>query len=158
MNVKEIKQIMQLVNEYSIAELEIEREGSKLSLKKYSDRSRLVQPSEPIQAISHSPIHLPPSSSTVVSKPPKKEEEIESDNTIPIFSPMVGTFYASPSPESASFVSVGSKIKLEDTICIIEAMKVMNELKAEIAGEIVEVCVANGQVVEFGQTLFKVKK
>ena len=72
-----------------------------------------------------------------------------------IKSPMVGVFYASPSPDAAPFVQVGSKVKKGDVVCIIEAMKLMNELTADMDGEVVDVCVNNGDVVEYGQPLFK---
>lgn len=74
-----------------------------------------------------------------------------------ILSPMVGTFYASPSPEADAFVSVGSTVSADSVVCIVEAMKVMNEIKAEIAGTVVEVCAENGKPVQFGQVLFRVK-
>jgi acetyl-CoA carboxylase biotin carboxyl carrier protein len=74
-----------------------------------------------------------------------------------INSPMVGTYYATPSPENPPFVAIGSQVKVDSTVCIIEAMKVMNEIPSEIAGTIVECLVANGTSVEFGQPLFRVK-
>ena len=79
------------------------------------------------------------------------------ENLIEIKSPMVGTFYAAPSPDSEPFVSVGAQLSDESVVCIIEAMKVMNEIKAECRGQIVEVCVKNAQPLEYGQVLFKVK-
>lgn len=78
-------------------------------------------------------------------------------NLIEIKSPMVGTFYESPSPENPAFVAVGQKVKVGDTLCIIEAMKVMNEFPSDIAGVIEEICVENKQTVEFGQVLFRIK-
>jgi acetyl-CoA carboxylase biotin carboxyl carrier protein len=88
---------------------------------------------------------------------PSKEEVKEPSNLKEVVSPMVGTFYASPSPESAAYAQVGKQVNVGDVVCIIEAMKVMNEIKSEIAGVISEILVENGQPVEYGQPLFRVK-
>jgi len=101
---------------------------------------------------------MPATNAPVVDASKENTKEIINDNLHVIKSPIVGTFYSSPSPDSDPFISLGSKIGENDTVCIIEAMKVMNEIKAEISGTIEEILVENGQVVEFGQVLFKVKK
>lgn len=105
-----------------------------------------------------------------VSLPISEQPQIQVQNTVentsakdqkksgtPITSPMVGTFYMAPSPDSAPFVSVGGDIKTGDVVCIIEAMKMMNEIKSEISGKIIEICVEDGQPVEFGQVLMYVE-
>ncbi|MBI6872877.1 acetyl-CoA carboxylase biotin carboxyl carrier protein [Clostridium aciditolerans] len=89
-----------------------------------------------------------------------KEEEkikIDDENIEKVASPIVGTFYSSPSPDKPSFVKVGSKVKKGDTLCIIEAMKLMNEIQSEVDGEVVEVLVENTQMVEYGQSMFKIR-
>ncbi len=93
--------------------------------------------------------------STPLAKPSAKAV---SDDIFEVCSPMVGTFYQSSSPGSEAFVKVGDKVKKGDTLCIVEAMKLMNELPAELAGEIVEICVADAQAISFGQLLMKIKK
>lgn len=92
----------------------------------------------------------------VVATP--KTEAAQDDNTVFVTSPFVGTFYRSASPETAAFVDVGSKIAVGQTLCIVEAMKLMNEIESDVSGTIVEMLVDNGVSVEFGQKLFKVKK
>ncbi len=157
MNVKEIKQILQLLRDFDIAELELEREGCRLSLKKNSHPAISLS-SLGMNTPTISPAFIPqPISSALISTVAEKTESKPEIMLHSIVSPIVGTFYASVSPEAAPFVKVGSKITERDTVCIIEAMKVMNEIKADVAGVIEEVLVTNGQAVEFGQTLFKVR-
>ena len=87
--------------------------------------------------------------------PAAEETNVDFNRTREIKSPMVGVFYAAPSPDAKPFVEVGSKVKKGDVVCIVEAMKLMNEISAEFDGEVVDICVHNGDVVEYGQTLFK---
>lgn len=98
-----------------------------------------------------------PSAIAVPAEAPAPEVPAETDELIDIASPMVGTFYAAADPDSDDYATVGASISSDTVVCIIEAMKVMNEIKADCSGTIVEVCVANAQPVEFGQTLFRVK-
>lgn len=91
-------------------------------------------------------------------QPEQKTSEVDQANLHKIVSPMVGTFYAAPAPDAAPYVKVGDKVTAETVVCIVEAMKLMNELEAEVQGEIVEVLVENGQLVEYGQPLFLVKQ
>jgi acetyl-CoA carboxylase biotin carboxyl carrier protein len=161
MNVKEIKQILQLLRDFEIAEFELEREGCRLSLKKQSSIPAHENKHSPLnaQALIQGLIPQPIpridtlSTATVVEKTEPKPEIILHS----IVSPIVGTFYISNSPEAAPFVTVGARITPQDTVCIIEAMKVMNEIKADVSGIIEETLVTNGQIVEFGQVLFKVR-
>ncbi len=159
MNVKEIEQILQLLRDFDVAELELEREGCRLSLKKHGQHAVFPAGSAPAMI---PPLASPAVGSFSVSPVPAAPatEKVESKPEVPlhsILSPIVGTFYASASPEAAAFAKVGAKITPQDTVCIIEAMKVMNEIKADVAGVIEEVLVTNGQAVEFGQVLFKVR-
>ncbi len=85
------------------------------------------------------------------------EDDGQKENGLPVTAPMIGVFYAAPSPDKEPYVTVGSKVNKGDVLCLIEAMKLMNEVTAEQSGEITEVCVENGQVVEYGQTLFRMK-
>ena len=105
--------------------------------------------SAPVQAAPAAQAQAPSAPAQAASEPAKKGT--------PITSPMVGTFYKSPSPDADAFVSVGQSIKTGDVVCIVEAMKMMNEIKSEISGKVVEICVEDGQPVEFGQVLMYVE-
>ncbi|MCM8791748.1 MAG: acetyl-CoA carboxylase biotin carboxyl carrier protein [Candidatus Omnitrophica bacterium] len=146
MNIKEIKEMINLMNENNLTELEIEREGMRIKIKKSAANEIIssVITDKPSQKL---PIKLQEESTL----PPSVI------NTIEIKSPMVGTFYRAPSPEAPPYVEIGSIIEPGQVICIIEAMKLMNEIKSEIKGKIVEILVENAEPVEFGQPLFLVE-
>lgn len=154
MNYEEIKKLMDDVGESKIDELEIEfPEGMKVKLKKN-------QKTETVGASSVSTI---PQISQIVQNQPieqitttKPTEQIDKDLKI-ITSPMVGTFYEASSPKQPPIVKIGDKVKKGDVLCIIEAMKLMNEIESEFDGEIVEICVQNEEMVDFGKPLFKIK-
>jgi acetyl-CoA carboxylase biotin carboxyl carrier protein len=143
MNIKEIQEMIKLMQENDIVEFQLERNGFKVILKR--DKSQ----GEAAPIVSH------------VSKqtlaPAEKEEMQEQVKSIEITSPMVGTFYSSPSPDSAPYLQLNQQVQVGDVVCIIEAMKVMNEIKSEAAGTVLEILVENGQPVEYGQPLFKLK-
>ncbi|TSA30222.1 MAG: acetyl-CoA carboxylase biotin carboxyl carrier protein [Verrucomicrobiaceae bacterium] len=151
MDLKEIRTLIDLMKKNGIGVFKMEREGFKITLKT-GEAGRPVQfvTSGPAQAIA-APVAQPCPAGPVSASPAPEEAGIE------IKSPMVGTFYGSPSPDAASFVSVGQQITGETVVCIIEAMKVMNEIKAEVSGTVVEICAENGKPVQFGQTLFRLK-
>ena len=133
-----------------ISEFEIEEEGFKLRLTRKSGETQIFQ-AAPIATPQAVP--ATPSAETVEStKPPVDEPDV-----FIIKSPMVGTFYRASSPESPPFTKLGEKVTTDSIVCIIEAMKVMNEIHAETTGTITEVLVENGEAVEYGQPLFKVK-
>lgn len=140
--------MINLMNENNLLELEIEREGMRIRLKRVAPGGEGAL-SGPIivekQAIAPSPI---PKEQKITELHPK---------TIEIKAPMVGTFYRAPSPEAAPYVEVGQVIEPGQIICIIEAMKLMNEIKSEIKGKILEVLVENAEPVEFGQPMFMVE-
>lgn len=145
MNLKEIKEMISLMNENDLVELELERDGLKIILKKSSGQIQ--------QVITTSPSEL-----ALNSEAPKQEQpKLQKQGLLEIKSPMVGTFYRTPSPESAPFVDTNSEIQPQQVICIIEAMKLMNEIKSEVKGRIKEILVENGHPVEFGQVLFRLE-
>ena len=148
MNVKEIKEMLNLMNENGLIELEIEKEGMRIRLKKTSSGADVYN--GPIvverQAVTDA------GSRQIVE--PAKESSVKS---VEVKSPMVGTFYRSPSPEAAPFVEVGQNIEPGQVICIIEAMKLMNEIKSEVRGKILEILVDNAEPVEFGQPVFLIE-
>ncbi|WP_058829763.1 acetyl-CoA carboxylase biotin carboxyl carrier protein [Paenibacillus polymyxa] len=156
----EIKELIKLVDETSVHELEIENEGTRLMIRK-PGKSEIVTVQAPVTAPAYTmapqaAIPNPQAQSDVAHATAGEPKEYAS-NLHKIVSPMVGTFYSSSSPDTAPYVSIGSKVGDKTTVCIIEAMKLMNELEAEVKGEIVEILAENGQLVEYGQPLFLVK-
>ncbi|MDD5449694.1 MAG: acetyl-CoA carboxylase biotin carboxyl carrier protein [Candidatus Omnitrophica bacterium] len=150
MNLKEIKELITLMNENNLTELEIEREGLRVKLKKLPEGG--VE-----QRIEMAPAQYAakPSQPEEGSKPqPAAEAE---SKYIEVKTPMVGTFYESPSPDSPPYVEIGTEVSPGQVLCIVEAMKLMNEIKCEVKGKIVEKLVENAQPVEYGQTLFLIE-
>jgi acetyl-CoA carboxylase biotin carboxyl carrier protein len=150
-DLERIKQLIDIMRDNDLVELQIEHDDDKIVLKR----------ANPQQIVSGVPAIKPESYVTPVGpltsedtgQPSARVEE----NLVEIKSPIVGTFYATPSPDSESYVEVGSAVSAQTIVCIIEAMKVMNEIKAETEGTIVEILVTNGQAVEYGQVLFRVR-
>jgi len=140
----------------SITEFELEEKDSKLRLKRgLSGGVAAAQGDDAVQLIPApvaAPLALPTASVAAATSPP-----VANSGEIDIKSPMIGTFYRSPSPESASYVDVGTEVNPETVVSIIEAMKVMNEIKAEVKGVITQILVENGKPVEFGQPMFKIR-
>ena len=155
METSQIREIIEMMNENNLSELELEQDGLKLKLKKGMDMEEV----EKALAVAAIPKALPqPQVITpeVAPDEPKSPPPPVPDDTTDIPSPMVGTFYRSPSPESDSFVKVGDHVEEDTTVCIIEAMKVMNEIKAEVKGTIARVMVDDASSVQYGEPLFKV--
>ncbi|MFP4140486.1 MAG: acetyl-CoA carboxylase biotin carboxyl carrier protein [Planctomycetota bacterium] len=156
MNIKEIKQMVKLMVECDLSELEItDGEHNRVHLKRGPGEQPIVMAAPQPQAMSASAGPAPAQQAAPAAT--EAAAPTPADNLIEVISPMVGTFYSAPSPDSDPFVSSGDKVTPETVVCIVEAMKVMNEIKAEVAGTIVEVCVQNAQPVEYGQVLFRVK-
>lgn len=148
MNVQDLQKILQLVEKFNLTEFGLEEKDFKVSVKRGSLPTAVAVPT-----MSVSPQPVATSASSGATAGSKAEEK----NILVIKAPMVGAFYAAPSPESEPYVKVGSAVHPETTVCILEAMKVMNEVRAECSGEIVEILVKNGASVEYGQPLFKVR-
>lgn len=156
MDLKAIKQVVELMKRSELSEFELEEEGFKLRLtRKGKEAPQVIQAVGPIAAPASQPLASGAPAAVVAAT---ESTPAEDPNLSTITSPMVGTFYSAASPESPSFVKVGQKTNADTVVCIIEAMKVMNEIQAELSGTIVECLVENGQAVEYGQPLFKVKK
>ena len=153
MDLKDIKSIIDLMKKNSISEFELERQEFKIRLK------RGVTGGNPMVQLDDAPNYqaIAAASALPVSQSPAVAVSSGASNEIEVKSPMIGTFYRSPSPESGAYVEVGSDVTPESVVCIIEAMKVMNEIKAEVKGVITQVLVDNAKPVEFGQPLFKVR-
>ena len=147
MNVKEIKEMVNLMNENGLVELEIEKDGMRIRLKK--TQTGVEGFNGPI-VVERQVANL----GVKQTVEPDKEALVK---TVEVKSPMVGTFYRAPSPEASPFVEVGQNIEPGQVICIIEAMKLMNEIKAEVRGKILEILVDNAEPVEFGQSIFLIE-
>ncbi|PIP18878.1 MAG: acetyl-CoA carboxylase, biotin carboxyl carrier protein [Candidatus Omnitrophica bacterium CG08_land_8_20_14_0_20_41_16] len=148
MNIKEINELINLMNENNLMELEIEKEGMRIRLRKAA--SGTEAPSGPIVVEEERVRDIPPKQASEVSK----EMNVK---TVEMKSPMVGTFYRAPSPEAPPYVEVGQNVEPGQVVCIIEAMKLMNEIKSEIRGKILEVLVDNAEPIEFGQPIFLIE-
>ena len=162
MDQRELKKLVQLMNDNGLVELEIEREGERLHLRKADpggSNTTLVQmPGAPLAGVpvAGMPVAAAPAAAPVAAEA-AAEQAAPPSNLKEIRSPMVGTFYRRPSPDSDPYVEVGSSVDDDSVVCIVEAMKVNNEIKAELDGEIVEILVEDGHPVEFDQPLFRVR-
>ncbi len=160
MELKEIKELIKLVSESGVSEIEVERGDFKVSIKKNTEKTTIVHAAPAIQ---NAPAAIPANnaSSGVSTFPTDKMEAQTSNpiasNLITIKSPMIGTFYKTPSPDKPSFVNIGDEIKPGKVLCIVEAMKLFNEIESEISGKIVKVLVENASPVEYDQPLFLVE-
>ncbi|MCD6080392.1 MAG: acetyl-CoA carboxylase biotin carboxyl carrier protein [Candidatus Omnitrophica bacterium] len=142
MDLEKIKQIIQLMNDENLVEVEIEEEGRRIKLRKKEE--------QPGRLISFT-------SQAATSQEVSPQSDAEEQGIAYIKSPMVGTFYRAPAPDAPPFVEVGDEVDVGQTVCIIEAMKLMNEIKSEVRGKVLEVLVENGSPVDYGDNLFKVK-
>lgn len=159
LKVQDIRELIELIDQSSINEFEYENEGVSIKLKKNTgvqivERAAAEAPfvaavQAPQVAQTQQPAQAAPQAS--------EAEKAADENLHKIVSPMVGTFYQAPSPDKEAYVRVGSKVSSDSIVCMIEAMKLFNEIEAEVEGEIVEILVNNGQLVEYGQPLFLVK-
>ena len=154
MDIKEIKSIVDLMKRSALTEFQLEEKDFKIRICRKSDEVQTIyQATTPAPF----PVQAAPAPAQQHTPPPAEPAAPAVDESKLIKSPMVGTFYISPSPESPPFVKVGEKVSSDAVVCIIEAMKVMNEIKADLKGVIAEVLVENGDSVEFGQPLFRIK-
>jgi len=163
LDLKQIKQIIDLMKRSELTEFAVEEEGFKLKIRRGANGLPTVStgkgsnsPFAPVDynSVPPMPVPAPMQGTTPVAAAAAAEEP----GITYVKSPMVGTFYRAPSPESKPFVDVGSKIEDNSLVCIIEAMKIMNEIQAETKGTVVEILVENGQPVEYGQRLFKLRQ
>ncbi|HJV44447.1 MAG TPA: acetyl-CoA carboxylase biotin carboxyl carrier protein [Bacillota bacterium] len=170
LKIHELREIIRLLDQSSIQEFDLEDEGTKITIRKgavspvayqvpvvQAAQAPVVEQAAPVLAVPSvqqvPKIESAPVSAPVVEPAPLTGEE----GYHKIVSPMVGTFYSKPEPTAPAFVKAGDKVKAESIVCIVEAMKLFNEIEAEITGEIVKVLVTDGQLVEYGQPLFLVK-
>jgi acetyl-CoA carboxylase biotin carboxyl carrier protein len=159
MNQKEIKELIEFLIEKDITEFELERGDVKLRVKRGQETHYVAAPmvhAAPVAAsASAAPTPAKPSSPTAVAAPAPPPAE---ENLHYVKSPIVGTYYEAPSPGSPPFLKVGDQVKEGQVLCIVEAMKLMNEIEADASGEVVKILVTNGQPVEYGMPLFAIRK
>jgi len=162
MNIKEIKELVKMLDGTDISELTFESEGNRVVIKKGTNNfPHIYSQVNPMAALPlNTNYGLPNQLQSAPAAPAVIEEKNEGlgPNQVLIVAPMVGTFYRSPSPDSDPYVQVGQQVDLGQVVCIIEAMKLMNEIESECRGKIVEVLVENAHPVEYGQPLFVVEK
>jgi len=151
-DLKDIKAIIDLMKKNSVSEFELEKQDFKIRLKRGTNGNSASMEDAPVLTYMQPAVALQPAGTL-----PQAAAPVAASTEVEIKSPMIGTFYRSPSPESGSYVEVGAEVNVDTVVCIIEAMKVMNEIKAEAKGVITQVLVENAKPVEFGQPLFKIR-
>jgi acetyl-CoA carboxylase biotin carboxyl carrier protein len=151
-DLKDIKAIIDLMKKNSVSEFELEKQDFKIRLKRGGNGGVIAGSYEDNPVLTYS---QPVAAGTAVASPAPVAAPVSTE--LEIKSPMIGTFYRAPSPESASYIEIGSEVNPDTVVCIIEAMKVMNEIKAEAKGQITQVLLENAKPVEFGQPLFKLR-
>lgn len=159
LNMDELRDLANLVDEHGFTDFEFENANIRVRLSK-NPAPQIFQSAQPYaaQAVSSAPPAQPTSTSSDSQAVKNSAEPTVSDDLYTITSPIVGTFYRSPAPDKDPYVKEGSNVSSDTIVCIIEAMKLMNEIEAEVAGEVVKIFVENGQSVEYGQPLFGIKK
>ncbi|MFY8191140.1 MAG: acetyl-CoA carboxylase biotin carboxyl carrier protein [Bacteroidia bacterium] len=159
MELKEIKELIKLVSESGVSEVEVERGDFKLAIKKTDEKTVLVQQSAPAMmqaAPATYTVPAPVAAAVPTEKMESHHTEVAS-NLITIKSPMIGTYYKSSSPDKPAFVQIGDEIKVGQVLCIVEAMKLFNEIESEVSGKIVKILVENASPIEYDQPLFLVE-
>ena len=155
MNQKELKELIEFLIEKDITEFELERGDVKVRIKRGPAEAASPAPAERIITVHpapSAPLHIQSSPTTPAAEPARVQEDLHM-----VRSPIVGTYYESPSPGSPPFVKPGDMVEAGQVLCIVEAMKLMNEIEADVAGEVVKMLVANGQPIEYGQELFAIR-
>jgi acetyl-CoA carboxylase biotin carboxyl carrier protein len=161
MNIKEIKELIEVVSQHGITDLEVERSGVKVRIRK-EGQPVVVSSAGPPHSTYAFPTGYPPATAPAATGasagvPTVPVAPNEDEGLLHVRSPIVGTFYRSPNPDAEPFVKAGDTVEPGRVLCIIEAMKLMNEIEAEVTGEVVKIYVENGEPVEFGQALFGIR-
>ena len=159
MDIKEIQNLIRFVAKSGASEVKLETEDIKITIKTTSESAGQAEATIVQQIPVHAamaPVAAAPAAPAEPTSPPPAAASTRSD-LLDITAPMVGTFYRAPAPGEPAFIEVGNRVDVGQTVCILEAMKLMNELEAEVSGEVVEILVDNGTPVEFGQVLMRVK-
>ena len=162
MDFKQIQELIKMINKSNIGEVSIEEKGFKLTIKQKEEpavQQVIAAPvhAAPVAAMVAAPVASPQQQPAIAAEKPAKAAEAPSGNTVTIKSPMIGTFYRSPSPDKGSFVNIGDEVTPGKVVCIIEAMKLFNEIESEVSGKIVKILVEDASPVEYDQPLFLVE-
>ncbi|ABY45199.1 MULTISPECIES: acetyl-CoA carboxylase biotin carboxyl carrier protein [Bacillus] len=158
--IQEVRELIKLIDSSNIDEFEYKKDGTTIKMKKRGNEVVTVQAPVTKQVVQPAAsVEVETAVAAAQVEAPKQEEKkvVQDENLHKITSPMVGTFYSSSSPDTPQYVSVGDRVSKDSIVCIVEAMKLFNEIDADVEGEIVEILVNNGQLVEYGQPLFLVK-
>jgi acetyl-CoA carboxylase biotin carboxyl carrier protein len=156
-DIDDLKQLIEFLKQYQVAEFDLDRGDLKIRLKFAQESASSAGLSELARLIQSAPPAGRTAAAPAAAAQPVAANQVEEEALHVVKSPMVGTFYASPSPGASAFVSPGETVEKGQVICIVEAMKLMNEIESDAAGEIVKCLVTNGQAIEFGQPLFTVR-
>lgn len=149
MDIKKIKALAELLDKYSLTEIDYTEADNKIKIKREPRNEPIPIKEKTIQVSDNNDM-------PVVNEPPVMNTSVYSFGDVSeIITPLVGVFYSAPAPDAKPYVDIGTKVKKGDVLCIVEAMKLMNEITADFDGEVVDICAENGQIVEYGQTLFK---
>src|SRR5215475_13482360 len=161
MDFKQIQELIKMINKSNIGEVSIEEKGFKLTIKQKEEPVQQVIAApiqaQPMAAMPAAPVAAPQSQPAAAAEKPSKTTDTTPSNTITIKSPMIGTFYRSPSPDKPSFINIGDEITPGKVVCIIEAMKLFNEIESEVSGKIIKLLVEDASPVEYDQPLFLVE-
>lgn len=155
LDLNQIKELLASLNDTDISELTLKGDNFELMVRRGSEQQEIMLPPAPLPQAAQM-VQMPAALPTGAAAPAPTPLPTSNPNWVEIKSPMVGTFYSAPAPDEAEFVKLGDRISVGQTVCILEAMKLMNELESEVAGEVVEILVENGQPVEFDQPLMRV--
>ena len=162
LKVQELKELIRAFDQSNVGELSFEQDQTKITLKKQSQSHedgvtiyQPITPAAPAQSVEQ--VNAPAPASTPAKEEEVVKEDVADENTYTITSPMVGTFYAAPAPDADPYVKKGDQVKEDTVVCIVEAMKLMNEIEADADGEVIKILAQNGELVEYGQPLFVVK-
>lgn len=158
LNMAELREIAEMFDAHGFTDFEFENENIRVRLSKQINASQMFQAVQPVASHSIAPVHTLPKVETPHPGAKAETEASADEDLFKITSPIVGTFYSAPAPDKPAYVSVGDKVNESTTVCIVEAMKLMNEIQAETSGEVAKIYVENGQAVEYGQPLFGIRK
>lgn len=160
MDFKQIQELIKLVNDSNIGEVSVEQKDFKITIRQKEEHVTQVMaamPQLPTQVLPQAPLQTLPAAAPALQASSPQKEEAASSNTITIKSPMIGTFYRRPSPDKPNFIEVGDDVSAGKVVCIIEAMKLFNEIESEVSGKVVKILVEDSSPVEYDQPLFLVE-